>query len=61
MLDTLEEICRQRGITLHYMTAREAFNVVKAAEARMTGDPEKYRDYEIPKPRNLVEVVEPEH
>jgi hypothetical protein len=61
MLDTLEAICRERGITLHYMTAREAFNVVKAAEAGMTGDPEEYRDYEIPKPRNLVEIVETAH
>jgi hypothetical protein len=33
---------------LHYVTAREAYNLVKAAEAGCTGDPEQYRDYLIP-------------
>jgi len=33
---------------LHYVTAREAYNLVKAAEAGCTGDPELYRDYLIP-------------
>jgi hypothetical protein len=32
---------------LHYVTAREMYNIVKAAEAGMTGDPGEYRDYEI--------------
>jgi hypothetical protein len=32
---------------LHYMTAREAYNVVKAAEAGLTGNPNDYRDYVI--------------
>ena len=30
---------------LHYATAREAYNLVKAAEAGLSGDPEKYRDF----------------
>ena len=30
---------------LHYMTAREAYNVVKAAEHGMKGDANDYRDY----------------
>ncbi len=30
---------------LHYMTAREAYNVVKAAEDGHTGNPNDYRDY----------------
>ncbi len=30
---------------LHYMTAREAYNVARAAEAGMTGNPHDYRDY----------------
>lgn len=30
---------------LHYMTAREAYNVVKAAEDGATGNPHEYRDY----------------
>lgn len=33
---------------LHYVTAREAFNIIKAAEAGRTGNPNAYRDYEIP-------------
>jgi len=32
---------------LHYVTAREAYNIVKAAEAGMTGDPNDYRDFVI--------------
>ncbi|MEM4260303.1 MAG: hypothetical protein QXG00_03630 [Candidatus Woesearchaeota archaeon] len=32
---------------LHYVTAREAYNIIKAAEAGMTGDPNNYRDYII--------------
>jgi len=54
MLTTLERYCKETGITLHYMSAREAYNVVKAAEAGRTGDPETYRDYLLPKPLNLV-------
>jgi len=54
MLSALEAICQTRGMRLHYMTAREAYNVVKAAEDGETGDPEEYRDYRIPKPRNML-------
>ena len=54
MLTDLERICQRRGITLHYMTAREAFNVVKAAEAGEAGNPAEFRDYKIPKPRNML-------
>ena len=32
---------------LHYVTAREMYNIVKAAEAGETGNPGMYRDYEI--------------
>ncbi len=32
---------------LHYATAREAYNIVKAAEAGHSGDPEAYRDFMI--------------
>jgi hypothetical protein len=58
MLSSLESICRERNLTLHYMSAREAYNVVKAAEAGMTGNPSEYRDYRIPKPRNMLFDVE---
>ena len=33
---------------LHYVTAREAYNIVKAAEAGKAGNPGEYRDFVIP-------------
>ena len=36
---------------LHYVTARELFNIVKAAEAGLEGDPGQYRDFILPAPR----------
>ncbi|MCI0514523.1 hypothetical protein L0128_15010 [candidate division KSB1 bacterium] len=33
---------------LHYITTREAYNIIKAAEDGKTGDPGIYRDYIIP-------------
>ncbi len=35
---------------LHYVTAREVFNLVKAAEAGKTGTPNPYRDFVLPPP-----------
>jgi len=35
---------------LHYVSARETYNIVKAAEAGEVGDPNHYRDYVLPKP-----------
>jgi hypothetical protein len=35
---------------LHYVSAREAYNIVKAAEAGHDGDPGRYRDFLIPRP-----------
>jgi hypothetical protein len=37
---------------LHYVTAREAYNIVKAAEAGEVGNPNEYRDYVIKPPIN---------
>ena len=37
-------------IRLHYLTAREAYNVAKAAEAGLDGNPGDYRDYDVPPP-----------
>jgi hypothetical protein len=37
---------------LHFVTAREAFNIVKAAEAGHSGNPNDYRDFIIPPPAN---------
>lgn len=33
---------------LHYVTAREMYNIIKAAEAGKSGDPNQYRNFEIP-------------
>ncbi len=35
---------------LHYVSAREMYNIVKAAEAGCSGDPGQYRDHLIPRP-----------
>jgi hypothetical protein len=37
---------------LHYVTAREVFNIIKAAENGLTGSPNQYRDYIIPRYKN---------
>jgi len=34
---------------LHYVTAREMYNIIKAAEAGENGNPNEYRDFEIKK------------
>ena len=35
---------------LHYVTARECYNIIKAAEAGESGDPGAFRDYRLPPP-----------
>jgi len=35
---------------LHYVTAREVYNIVKAAEAGKSGNPHDYRDFVLPPP-----------
>jgi len=52
MLDELEVECKERDLTWHYMTAREAYNVVRAAECGQEGNPNSYRDFELPPPVN---------
>lgn len=37
---------------LHYVTAREVHNIIKAAEAGLQGNPDQYRDYVLPPPRS---------
>jgi len=39
---------------LHYVTARETYNIIKAAEAGENGDPNLYRDYELARPKNML-------
>ncbi|MEM9742748.1 MAG: hypothetical protein AAF918_08690 [Pseudomonadota bacterium] len=40
---------------LHYVSAREMYNIIKAAEAACEGDPDEYRDYLVERPPMLVE------
>lgn len=35
---------------LHYVTARETYNIIKAAEAGKSGDPNRWRDFVLPPP-----------
>ena len=39
------------GHVLHYVSAREMYNIVKAAEAGCSGNPNDYRDHVLPPPR----------
>ncbi len=41
---------------LHYVSAREMYNIVKAAEAGLEGDPGQYRDYVIARPKFAPQV-----
>ncbi len=52
MLTDLERRLKNPPFHLHYVTAREAYNIVKAAEAGMNGDPNNFRDFTIPQPAN---------
>jgi hypothetical protein len=47
---TLHEALQQLPYKLHYVTTREVFNLIKAAEAGKTGDPHQYRDFVLPPP-----------
>jgi len=50
MYSYLEKHYRDRqGYRLHYVTAREFFNIVKAAEAGLKGNPDAFRNFIIPK------------
>jgi hypothetical protein len=58
MMTYLEERYGGGDWRLHYVTAREAYNIVRAAEDGLGGDPDSYRDYEIAPPVNAVRPVE---
>jgi hypothetical protein len=52
MFSAMEHWWNRAPFRLHYVTAREAYNIVKAAEAGHAGNPNAYRDYLIPRPAN---------
>ena len=39
-----------KSYVLHYVSSREQFNIIKAAEAGLSGNPNSHRDYRLPKP-----------
>lgn len=48
--EQLHETLTRLPVKLHYVTAREVYNLIKAAEAGKTGDPNQYRDFVLPPP-----------
>ena len=42
-----------KNYVLHYVSAREMYNIAVAAEAGKTGNPGEYRDFKIPRPGYL--------
>ncbi len=54
LFTAMERWWKRPPFRLHYVTAREAYNIVKAAEAGKSGDPNAYRDFEIPPPANRI-------
>ena len=46
------------GFKVHFVTAREAYNIIRAAEAGLSGDPEEYRNFEVGVPTNRLINVE---
>lgn len=48
----LEDQFKNFPYRLHYVTAREAYNIIKAAEAGENGNPNNFRDYGVREPVN---------
>ena len=46
----MHEYLAMQPFILHYVTGREVYNLIKAAEAGLTGDPNQYRDFVLPPP-----------
>jgi len=51
-----KEYCDDNKYFLHYVSAREMYNIAKAAEAGETGDPHDFRDYILAPPDNCKKV-----
>jgi hypothetical protein len=54
----LESRFKKAPWRLHYVSAREAYNIVKAAQAGKTGNPNDYRDYIILPPDNRKHAIQ---
>ncbi len=49
----LQAACVKEGPALHFVTARELYNIIKAAEAGKSGNPAQWRDYRIAPPPGI--------
>jgi len=59
---TLNELCEDGGrYQLHYVTARQAYNLAKAAERGLTGDPMQYLDLVIGPPATRLYALAAPH
>jgi hypothetical protein len=47
-----------RRYVLHYVTARETYNIIKAAEAGHGGNPDRFRDFLLPPPPHRIPGVQ---
>src|SRR5262249_30241644 len=52
MCEVMCSLWNRPPFRLHFATAREAYNMVKAAEAGLTGNPNDYREFSVPSPAN---------
>jgi hypothetical protein len=49
--EALASLALEQGMAFHYVTAREMFNIARAAMDGKAGNPHAFRDYEIPPPQ----------
>jgi len=52
LFETMVDRWNRPPLRLHFATAREAYNIAKAAEAGMVGNPNEYRDFDVAPPAN---------
>jgi hypothetical protein len=62
MHEALNEMCND-GVNyrLHYVTARQAYNLAKAAERGLEGDPHQFLDLEVGRPATHWYALDAEH
>jgi hypothetical protein len=52
--EALAALSRRENFCVHYLTAREMYNVARAAMDGKVGEPGELRDYEIPPPERML-------
>jgi hypothetical protein len=62
MHETLNELCNDgTRYKLHYVTARQAYNLAKAAERGLGGDPRQWMDLVVDRPATHWYALGVEH